>query len=93
MPIPLLGRKKLKSSIKCGLDFTSSHKLNEHSVEEGGFVKTRETSTWRVSPRAQYQFSGNFTGTASFVVQNSKQHTGKVTKLREVKIEGTLTFK
>ena len=93
LPIPLLGRKKLKSSIQCGLDFTSTHRLNEHSVEEGEFVKTRETNTWRVSPRAQYQFSSNFTGTASFVIQNSKQHTGKVTKLREARIEGTLTFK
>jgi hypothetical protein len=88
----ILNRFKLKSSIDLQLTVTTSQDEQRRSIENKATATTARNSRWTVSPKADYRFSEKFTGSAMIRVENSKDLTNKVHKLREVSISGRMTF-
>jgi cell surface protein SprA len=94
---------KLKSDIDMAIEVTTSNsarykKIGNGAIEpEGGQQKNEpslisSTDAWGVSPNVQYSFSRNFKGGAKIDIQNSKDMTNKIHKVREVSVWGELTF-
>lgn len=88
----LLKRLNVKSSIDLQLSFSSSQDEQQRSIENKARATTSKNTRWSVSPKADYRFSEKFTGSAMIRVENSRDMTNKVHKVREVSISGRMIF-
>jgi hypothetical protein len=88
----LLRKLNVKSTIDFQLAFTSSNDKQKRSIENKAMATTSRNSQWSVSPKADYRFSDKFTGSAMLRVQNSRDLTNKIHKIREVSISGRMVF-
>jgi cell surface protein SprA len=88
----LLKRLNIKSSIDLQLTFGASNDEQKRSIENKATATIAKNSRWTISPKADYRFSDKFTGSAMVRVENSRDMTNKVHKVREVSISGRMIF-
>ena len=88
----LLKLLNLKSTIDLQLSLSSSQDEQKRSIEKKATATTAKNSRWSVSPKADYRFSDKFTGSAMIRVENNRDMTNKVHKVREVSISGRMIF-
>lgn len=88
----ILKRFKLKSSIDFSVSFSTTTDQQRRSIEDKEMATVQKNTGWMVSPKADYRFSEKFTGSAMVRVENTKDMTNKVHKVREVSISGRMIF-
>lgn len=88
----ILRKLKLQSKIDLDMRFSASQTQQARRIADKPSSIVSKNSSWTVSPQATYQFSQKFTGSAMVRVENSKDMTNKVHKVREVSISGKMIF-
>ncbi len=90
--LPFLKGLKLNSTINLNLTFSTNNSQSKRGVGDEAMALVQSTDSWSLAPSAEYKFSQKFRGGMQVKVENRKDMTENVTKMREVSIWGEMVF-